>query len=151
MIYDSIKNLSQYAFLGKNFAKAAKFAEENDLHAMQAGHYEIDGENLFINVLDRELTQMPTTWEVHGRYADIQLLLEGNEVIGVCPLSRLAETPVIDAEQDCALFEDLDGSLTELAPGEFIIALPQDIHKPNCPGSKSSRSKKMVFKVLLDE
>ena len=150
MIYDSIKNLSQYAFLGKNFAKAAKFAEGNDLHAMQAGHYEIDGENLFINVLDRELTQMPTTWEVHGRYADIQLLIEGSEAIGTYPVSRLAEKPVIDEEKDCALFEDLDGSLTELEPDEFIIALPQDIHKPNCPGSKGSHSKKMIFKVLLD-
>lgn len=151
MIYDNIKNLSQYAFLGKNFAKAAEFAVENDLAAMQTGHYEIDGENLFINVLDRELTQMPTTWEVHGRYADIQLLLEGSESIGICPISHLAEKPVIDEEKDCTFFEDLDGSLMELSPGEFIIALPQDIHKPNCPGSKSSRSKKMVFKVLLDE
>ena len=149
MIYDNIKNLSQYAFLGKNFEKAAKFAAENDLASMKPGHYEIDGETLFINVLDRELNEMPATWEVHGRYADIQLLLEGSEILGMCPLSRLAEPPMVDAEKDCALFEDLEGSFIELAPGEFIIALPQDIHKPNCPGSKGSRSKKMIFKVLL--
>ena len=150
MIYDNIKNLFQYASLGSNFEKAAKFAAENNLAAMEAGHYEIDGEKLFINVLDRELVSEPTTWEVHGRYADIQLLLEGSEAIGICPLSRLNELPVIEPESDSAVFENLDGSFTELAPGEFIIALPQDVHKPNCPGSKGSHSKKAIFKVLLD-
>lgn len=150
MIYDNIKNLSRYVFLGKNFEKAAKFAAENDLYAMEAGHYEIDGEKLFINVIERELSSMPNVWEAHRRYADIQLLLEGSEAIGTCPLSRLAEKSVIDEKKDCVFFEDLSGSLTELEPGEFIIALPQDIHKPNCPGSKGSHSKKMIFKVLLD-
>lgn len=94
---------------------------------------------------------MPKTWELHKKYADIQLLLEGSESIGTYPVSRLERLPEINPEKDCVLFETLSGSLTELEPGEFIIALPQDIHKPNCPGSKGSRSKKAIFKVLLGE
>ena len=151
MIFDHISNLGQYAFLGKNFAAAAKFAAENDLEALTPGRDEIDGERLYINVLDRELTAVPETWEVHRRYADIQLLLSGSETIGVCPLRRVRENVSFDEPNDCALFKGLTGELVALQPGEFILVLPQDVHLPNCPGNTGSHSKKAIFKVLLDE
>ena len=151
MIFDHISNLGQYAFLGKNFAAAAKFAAENDLNALSPGRHEIDGERLYINVLERELTTTPETWEVHRRYADIQLLLSGSEKIGVCPLSRIQESADFDEQNDCALFKGQDGELVALRPGEFVLVLPQDVHLPNCQGNNGSYSKKAIFKVLLDK
>ena len=151
MVFDNIANLKEYAFLGKNFAAAAEFAASADLKALAVGRHEIDGERLYINVLERELETVPETWEVHRRYADIQLLLDGSEKIGVFPKSRLNEEEDFDEKNDCALFKGLPGALIDLKPGEFIIALPQDVHLPNCPGSAGSHSKKAIFKVLLDD
>jgi len=149
MIFDHISNISAYAFLGKNFETAVKYLENTDLASLAAGHYDIDGEKVYANIFERELTQVPTLWEVHKKYADIQLVIAGSEILGCCPLHRLHEQPVF-GDNDCAVFNGLEGTMAELQAGEFIIAMPQDVHQPNCPGKPGPYSKKMVVKVLLE-
>ena len=151
MIADHVSHLDQYAVLGRNFETAARFVRETDLNALAPGHYEIDGQRVFANVLDRELEQAPPAWEVHAKYADIHLILEGAEEIGCFPLHRLPQPPVMDEEGDCALISGLEGVLVPLQAGEFLICLPQDVHLPNVPHGKTSRSKKLILKVLMEE
>lgn len=151
MVTDHVSTLKQYAGLGKNFETAIRYVEGLNPDTVEAGHYEIDGERVYANVFDRDLTQMPVTWEMHQKYADIHLVLSGSEVIGYYPLTRLAEVPAFPEDDDNVLMEGLDGTLVPLEAGEFMIALPQDVHLPNCPGKSCAHSKKMVLKVLMDE
>lgn len=151
MIIDHISNAMAYAALGKNFETALKFMADLDPSALKVGRNEVDGDRVFANYVDRELKDIPNVWEFHAKYADIHFVLEGSEALGYYPITRLAEVPAIDPEGDCALLKDLDGVLHTLEPGEFMIALPQDIHMPNHPGKNAGYSKKVIMKVLVDE
>lgn len=149
MIFDNISNIDQYASLGGNFAEAIAFARKAFSEQLPVGHYALNNEKLFANIIERDLVSPPAKWECHAKYADIQLILEGSEVIGICPVSHVSEPFEIDENEDIALFKDLEGTMVKLQAGDFIIALPQDIHLSNGPGKLGPHSKKVVIKVLL--
>jgi len=149
MIIDSIENISQYAILGKNFETAARFIKNADLAALAPGRVEIDGDRVYAIVSEKQLTQRPENWEVHKRYADIQIIVEGSEIIGYYPMSRYKGPVEFPQGKDAVLFTGLQGLDIALSGGEFVLALPQDMHCPNCPGTTQGTVKKVVVKVLL--
>ncbi len=151
MIIDSVSNMDQYQSLGSNFATAARFLRETDLSALPLGRIEIDGKKVYATVTDTDLTKTPAAWEVHRAYADIQLIISGDESIGYYPLSRLDAPLQFPADKDAVKVEGLPGTLFPLKAGEMMILLPQDMHLPNCPVGGASHARKMVMKVLLDD
>ncbi len=150
MIIDRVENIGCYSKLGASFAAAARFLQSIPLEDIEPGHYDIDGENAYANVIEREITEHTDVWEAHNRYADIHLILEGHEQIGFYPRSRLDEELRFAENSDCAVAEGLKGMLIPLQKGEFVIALPQDVHMPNYPSAEGSYSKKMVLKIKMD-
>lgn len=151
MIADSFEHINCYAGLGAGFAAAIAYLQSASLDTIKPGHYPIDGENVYANVVERELTQPATKWEAHDQYADIHLILAGNEQIGCYPRARLAEALVCDTASDCAVTKGLDGVIVPLRVGEFVIALPQDVHMPNIPSPLGTYSKKLIVKIRLDK
>ena len=82
MIVDKLSNLSRYAGLGKNFAAAAHWFEEHGASSLPMGRMEIDGSQVFVNTAVNRLDRTEMAWEAHALYADIQLILEGEERFG---------------------------------------------------------------------
>lgn len=150
MIVDQVERLGQYVFLGQHFAAAVAWVQRTDLQALTPGRHTIDGEHVFANVVERELTAMPDTWEMHRRYADIHLMVAGSETIHYLSIDRLPSQPPYDAEQDCAVLQGLQGLPVPLRAGDFLIALPQDVHLSNAPGPDGAYAKKIILKVELD-
>lgn len=148
MIVDHISHLEQYSFLGENFRTAIRFILDTDVNALPAGQHEVDGDRVFVSVLERDLTEKPTVWEKHERYADIHLIMEGSETIGYCAQETCGQEFVFSEGSDCVMAEGLTGSMIELRAGEFLIALPQDVHQPN--GPLEGYSKKLMVKILMD-
>ena len=80
---EEIRNLPE--FLSPYIKKLAAF----DFDALTAGRYELGGLN-YMNVDEAETAPAAKRQiECHRRYVDVQVLLDGEEVIGYQPLSRL--------------------------------------------------------------
>ena len=150
MILDNLCNFEMYRCLGEHFATAVDYVREHDLKELPLGRTYIDGDNVFAIVSEKELTQVPQVWEAHRKYADIQLILEGHEVIGWYPRHLLEQPLEFPTEKDNAAVQGLTGMMAELSAGDFMIAFPQDIHLPNCPSEKGSHSQKVILKIRLD-
>lgn len=151
MIIDTIDNIKTYESLGKNFETAVRFIATTDLAALPPGRAEVDGDRVYAIVTEKRLTKWPENWEVHERYADIQIILDGSETIGYVPLNCLVAPVEFPKDKDAALFDGLQGVDIPLAKGQFVIALPQDVHRPNCPGKGGDYAKKVIVKVLLED
>ena len=66
------------------YAKALRFIEETDLAALPAGKHVIDGDHLWVNIVDSAMkTPQQARYEVHDRYIDIQVPLSKAETFGV--------------------------------------------------------------------
>ena len=89
-------------------------------------------------------------YEVHRRFIDVQLILDGEEVIGVCPLSKLREGTLItpfNEEKDYELYEVPHTDLRVLHRGDYLILGPEDGHSPGLCVSEPTPSKKIIIKI----
>lgn len=114
------------------------------------GKTEIDGLNLFC-LVSEDLTEPAADrrGEFHQQYLDIQLLLRGEEWIGVGPhdyVSDGADHP----HPDLWFVDDEQTSYLALQPGDFAIFWPGELHRPLCTFNQPARVKKLVVKVHKD-
>lgn len=140
--------------LPRAIEKALDFLRTTDFTALAPGVVDIDGRNIFAQVLD--LTTQ--TWdenrpEVHRRYLDIQFLAWGEEKIGVAIDTGNNEISESLLEQrDIIFYHDSENeSFIEMTPGSYAIFFPQDVHRPACIKNKVSAIRKIVVKVAISE
>lgn len=118
---------------GNKYYKAAlKFIAENDLSAMENGKHILDGDNLFVNIVDSKLkTPQEARLEVHNVYIDIQVPLSKAESYGVKPRSE-AKGPEGDfnTEKDILFYTDKDWQTITVDKGQPITFDPDTAHAP---------------------
>ncbi len=132
--------------------QAFKFLKENDLATMEANRYDIDGDNLFVMVSDYD-TKNPedAKFEAHRKYADIQYVAGGSELIRLAPLA--SQDSVITAynpEKDIEFIAITGGILNKATPENFFIFFPENAHSPGIKELENSPVRKIVVKVRLD-
>ncbi len=87
-------------------------------------------------------------WESHRQFIDIQVVVSGDEYIGLCEAARLT------VSEDLTPFKDLifyvataEGSSLRLKSGEAAILFPVDAHLPGLRTHQQSLVRKAVVKV----
>jgi len=149
MIIDLLHNADNYSPLSPRFASGLAFLKDLDFGALKPGRNDIDGDSLYVMCQEYETRPMEKgVWESHRAYADIQFVVEGEELIGYAPLVSMIVKDAYRADGDCALYEG-SGDFIRLRAGQFGIFLPQDIHMPGIAVTQPSPVKKVVVKVLL--
>ena len=80
---------------------------------------------------------------------DIQYMVTGDEMFGVCKRDGLKEIDRID-ENDVVFYSDPDlyGQVL-LREGDLIVVAPEDAHKPRCAAGAPAPVKKVVVKVKI--
>ncbi len=144
------------AFCGRHVKVHPRFAAAFDfLRTMPAnlpnGREEIDGNRLFAIVQSYTTTAAAERkFEHHRKYADIQFLVSGEEIIEHISIAGLEVDVPYNAEKDYGLLrEPAIKSATVLRPGELGIFFPEDAHKPGCSVHAPVVVRKVVVKVLL--
>jgi YhcH/YjgK/YiaL family protein len=113
------------------------------------GIYEIEGEDIFVNVHGYD------TWpaeqcrfESHRKYIDIQYCIEGGEQIDLQWASRLEPDGEFDPSKDLQFYQHQAGGTTlRMTPGDFAIFFPEDAHRPKVHDGENSSVRKLVVKI----
>lgn len=144
MIYDKIENLKYYNI----DTSAVNFI--NTLSAdKECGRYEIS-EGIYANI-EEYPTKESGYFEAHKNYIDIQLLLEGEEIIEYTTLEGLEVKDEYNPAKDIAFFRDGQNKILKLplTKGFFVLLYPHDAHKPQLISTKSQKVKKVVVKIKV--
>jgi len=152
MIFDNRKNLDCYRGLGKNFETAVDYLKKTDLSALEPGKIEIDGKEVYANVLSYEtITWDEAKYEAHEHYADIQYMITGHETYTYAPKCGLNPKDAYNPEKDVIHYtNEVRGIDLPAGPDEFAIFLPQDGHKVKTLCGSAEVIKKIVVKVKID-
>ena len=144
MIFDSLKNIDTYK--GLDIYPALKFFAEHDMSETAPGKYTMEGED-FYSVSEYQ-TKPKTRSEAHKEYIDIQILLSGEEYIGVAPLTE--DMVAVDCKDggDC-WFYDCPVDRVAMKPGMFMVLYPQDVHLPGDMKDAPTACKKVVGKIKV--
>ena len=148
MILDALPRAHHYVDLHPQFARAFAFLRDTDIGALAPGRHDIDGERLYLSI-DREPARgrSRARLEHHRRYIDIQLALEGDELIGWMPVECCQDRDgEFDTSRDVGFFLEEPHSWVTLRPGTFAIFFPADAHAPL---AGEGMIKKAIMKVLV--
>ena len=148
MIISDLKASKRTEQLHPLFKAAFDYIKSHDLLAMPLGRIELDGDRLFINNVESELVEKDNQIiEVHRRYIDIHVPLDGEETIGWKPLADLSVVDkAYDDEADFATFAESASAYLTLKPGQFLVAWPEDGHAPIIG---RGRLRKAIVKIKL--
>jgi len=149
MIIDQLANCERYYTLGERFKKGFEHLLSTDFSQVAPGKYELDGDRLKVAVQEYESKQeADCKIEAHQRYADIQFIYAGEEMMGIDTLRDQQPTVPYNSEKDVYFFGKYDYKIRVTA-GMFTVFFPQDIHMPGLSLGVASNVKKVVVKVLL--
>ena len=80
MLVDSFDYIACYKGLHPNLDTAIDWLNSHTLDALENGKTIIDGDKVFVNVMDADLREAEgAAFEYHRRYADLQINLTGSE------------------------------------------------------------------------
>lgn len=132
MIIDSVTNWGSYGFPNGRFARAFEWLLKSDLNALPDGRTDIEGDEIFLMMHRRELKEpADAPLEVHDRYADIQVVIRGEETFGWSKRSEMrAPQGPMDEAKDMQLFDDAPQTHFTLREDQMAIFLPTDAHAP---------------------
>lgn len=123
---------------------------ESDPYSLPAGHYQVQGKQMFFNVAEGETRPLENQKpEFHRQYLDIHIVLDGNEVIGagVRGLPLDLSKPFNDAH-DLGFCAAIPGeTLIHLQAGELAIIFPQELHRPMSTCTTPAALRKIVAKI----
>lgn len=116
----------------KYYRMALEYIAKTDLNALELGKHFIDGDNLFVNIVDSNMkTREAARLEVHDNYIDIQVPLSKPETFGVKPRTECTEA---DGEynpvKDILFFKDKDWQEITVYEGQPITFDPDMGHAP---------------------
>jgi biofilm protein TabA len=147
MIVDSLPRYSCYSF-GPAWDKAFGFLRSLAPDC-KAGRHEIEGEDIFALVSEYTTkAYSDARLESHCRYADLQVLLSGEEIIGYAPALGLKMAGEFDEAKDIVFYESaVETGRTLLTPGLFSVYFPHDAHAPGINSGVACSVKKVVIKI----
>ena len=157
MIYDRIDNLEKYKSLHPRFATAFAYLRQLIAENADSGRHDMqicDVPNaVFANVnsYNTRLLSNPDQMEIHHKYIDIQIMMEGEESIYVPTTNLLISTKTYDDLGDYELVqapsEDENVRLV-MRPNMFAIFFPNEPHLPGIAHGESMSVHKIIGKVL---
>ncbi len=148
MVLSTLQDCGRIETLHPLFKKAFDYVKNHNLLDAPLGKIEVEGDALFINNSSPECVAVEKqVLEVHRKYIDIHILLEGEETVGWKPLAdcRNVAKPY-SGEEDCALYDEPAATYVTMRPGQCLIVWPEDAH---APAIGEGRIRKLIVKVRI--
>ena len=148
MIYTKRKDMERYLGMSDNLDTAIRWLATHDVAALPNGRTDVDGDRVFLNVMDADLRPAgDAAFEVHRRYADLQLDLTGGERWGWADSAAPQGAP--DAQKDIGFLTGPEQAAGVLGGGRFVLFLPGEPHKPSCLAPGCTHLRKAVVKFEM--
>jgi biofilm protein TabA len=147
MIVDTLSNIKTYINTSSNLKIAIDYIINNNFNKLAPGRYEL-ANGLFYLIQEYDTKpEADVKFESHLKYIDIQMILEGDEIIDIAPSKELIKDQGYDASKDIEFYSPIKKYIRlNLRVNEFGIFFPQDGHRPGIK-LNSKKVKKLVFKI----
>lgn len=148
MVLANINDFSNYQSLNPHFKTLIDYLNGHNLLSEDLGKIVVDGDNVYIhNIRAEGMSADSQVLEMHKKYIDVHILLEGRETIGIKDLARISTfSKAYDEISECALSQEKADCYIEMMPGDIMICFPEDAH---APAIGNGVIRKAIAKVIL--
>lgn len=149
MIFGNIDHLEEFGFLEDSVKKCFAYLKDHDLASYEKGTHEIDGERLFVNVVEYTTTAAENRfWEAHKDYLDVHVMLKGQEQIDVNFIQNMELKEYVKKDDFLPMEGEKNASVV-LREGDFLVCYPSDGHRTAVQVEEPETIKKGIFKVVI--
>ena len=157
MIYDRIENLDKYVSVHPRFANAFLYLKKLIAENAVNGRHDMPSADLpnavFVNVNEYDTRKLGNTdrMEVHHKYIDVQVMLQGEEIIYIPSTCGLTLATSYDDTADYKLVEspsETENIRLVMRPNTFAIFFTGEPHMPGIAYCEPESVRKMIGKVL---
>lgn len=149
MIFGNIHNLKEFPFLEEKVKECFEYAKNHNLVSYKEGSHEIDGEKLFVNIVEYTTTKPEERfWEAHKNYLDVHVMLQGTEQIDLNFIQNMDVKEFVEKDDFLPMNGDKNSSVI-LREGDFLICYPSDGHRTAVAVQEPEKIKKAIFKVRI--
>lgn len=150
MIFDHIDNIGNYIGISKNLDDAIFLIQNHKLETAELGKVVIREDQLFYLVQAYETKPFDrVNLEAHLKYIDLQLMVEGNEMMAYGNTNALQLQTPYNESIDAQFFS---GEVQKIHVKKdcFAIFFPNDAHQPGLAMDVSQAVKKVVVKIACE-
>lgn len=137
--------------LQEKLNNAVAYLKNLDLAGLEPGKYQVNDDFYYsIQEYDSKLIEN-CKLESHQKYADIQIVIKGEEAIDIAPIADLEPLTEYNPDKDVLFWKTGDVmERMELKDGSYAVFLPRTGHKPGIAiDNKPTKVKKCVGKVRV--
>ena len=147
MIFGNMDHVEEFPYLEKGIKECFEYAKTHDLASFEKGSHEIDGDRLFVNIVEYTTTTPEERfWEAHKKYLDVHVMIRGTEQIDVNFIQNMEQKEFVEKD-DFLPLEGEANSHVVLRPGDFLICYPNDGHRTAVAVDGPEKIRKAIFKV----
>lgn len=145
MIINKIDQCKRYEALVPGLTEEVQKLMQKDSY--EPGRYEMD--HGYYMIQKGETTPIENgVFEIHKKYIDVQIVLQGEEVLEWNTTEKLERKSAYDKEKDVELFTGKGTSL-RVTQGMCYILFEEDAHKACCHMDRPTQYVKAVFKFRI--
>lgn len=149
MVFGNIKDRKDFSWLDAQVLKCFDYAKEHDLIAYEKGSHPIEGDDLFVNIVEYETTTPENRfWEAHRQYLDLHFMLRGPEQIDVNFIQNMEQKEFVEKDDFLPLEGDPNSHVV-LNAGDFLLCYPADAHRTAVQVGTPATIKKAIFKIRI--
>lgn len=149
MIIGNVKNRNEFTYLEQSIQECFDYVKDNDLMQYEKGSHPIDGERMFVNIVEYTTTTPEERfWEAHRDYLDIHVMLRGKEQIDLNFIQNMKQDEYVKKDDFLPLYGEKKCSVV-LEDGDFLICYPSDGHRTAVAVDEPETIKKAIFKVRI--
>ena len=124
---------------------AFAFLRNQPLNEIKPGKYPIVDDKVFATVTEAPSNKKEDVkWESHSKYIDLQYIIKGKELIGICDTSKAS---IIKAYTVDAINYTAEGNYYIAGQDSFFIFFPNNAHRPTIKIDGYDIVKKIVIKI----
>ncbi|OON86813.1 YhcH/YjgK/YiaL family protein [Oribacterium sp. C9] len=149
MIFGNVDHLDGGEYLTDRIRECLSYAKEHDLSGFEKGTHEIDGDELFVNIVEYSTTNAEDRfWEAHKKYLDLHLMLDGNEQIDLGFVHSMSTEEYVEKDDFLPMKGEKNSSVI-LTNGDFLVCYPNDAHRTAVAVDQPEKIKKAIFKIRI--
>lgn len=150
MIIGNISDILHYKGIHQRLDIAFDHLLDKEYSGLECGKYQIMRDDIFFLVNDYHTSKDCALFlEAHRKYMDIQLVVDGEEIIEWENFNNQDVVESYNAEHDYTFYKSTFPTKLKLTKGMFCVFFSSDLHMPGIVSLKSSAVKKVVYKVLI--
>lgn len=127
--------------------QAIKFIEITNLYELSEGKHEINSNVFAVKSSYFTKLEKDTLIEAHREYIDLQIILDGEEIIYGGDIEEYEESISYDEQKDAAFYKGKASWEIKCEKNTFAIFYPYDVHQPGVLINSSQKVTKVVFKI----